>query len=672
MQGPASGLASHRSALLLFLLLICCYWRPGECRVSENEAAPLSQLRAQVSGVEELLEEFRQQLQREPLSLGEAQSLRRQQGEVVSPEEAPDLHHLQGEPLGIGETQAEHHLQEELQTSNDARTVHRVQGEARRPVDIQQRGGSTTGTENNLQIPGDEQGLRHLQHMQEEGRQQLGEDVCEGRFTTLQDYIIRTKDSLAAGATFLAAPGGVSTWHQCMGACCEEPRCSVAVVELSISSSHQHAPALSCYLFDCVYRGHSVCTFSLHRGYNSFTSSRVNESATRQREPSSNALQRLALTAEQEDIDEPPRSNAGQDVVLQLPTDWAILDGRESIDDHGIIRYEWNLLHGDPSLDMKVPQPGTLQVSHLQEGAYAFQLTVTDTAGQRSSDNITVTVLPMERRGIGCTGSCSRYQFTCDDGCCIDITLACDRVVQCPDGSDEAFCQNFGPDRKTVTHSVNSDIEKKTMESAKTDKVANIVNGQQTRAGKQPLVSSNEERSEQNRIPEMKENNEQFIPERCLAPPVTGPCKGLFSRWYFDVSSGTCMHFFYGGCKGNENNFLQEADCISECVDVHGAVEEETETKTPSLKNIKPDLGSLGKVKETTNDNGKIRSQGKVAGGHPAPETGAVLPLALGLAITALLLLMVICRLRLVRQKLKKARPLTSEESDYLINGMYL
>lgn len=56
----------------------------------------------------------------------------------------------------------------------------------------------------------------------------------------------------------------------------------------------------------------------------------------------------------------------------------------------------------------------------------------------------------------------------------------------------------------------------------------------------------------------------------------------------------------------------------------------------------------------------------------PNLSAGAVLPLALGLAITALLLLMVACRLRLVRQKLKKARPITSEESDYLINGMYL
>lgn len=42
----------------------------------------------------------------------------------------------------------------------------------------------------------------------------------------------------------------------------------------------------------------------------------------------------------------------------------------------------------------------------------------------------------------GCLHTCSRYHFFCDDGCCIDITLACDGVQQCPDGSDEDFCQN--------------------------------------------------------------------------------------------------------------------------------------------------------------------------------------------------------------------------------------
>lgn len=54
------------------------------------------------------------------------------------------------------------------------------------------------------------------------------------------------------------------------------------------------------------------------------------------------------------EADEPPRSDAGQDVVIQLPTDWAVLDGRDSVDDHGINRYEWTLIKGDTAINMKV------------------------------------------------------------------------------------------------------------------------------------------------------------------------------------------------------------------------------------------------------------------------------------------------------------------------------
>lgn len=57
-------------------------------------------------------------------------------------------------------------------------------------------------------------------------------------------------------------------------------------------------------------------------------------------------------------VDEPPRSDAGQDVVIQLPTDWAVLDGRDSVDDHGIERYEWSLVKGDTAISMKVSFSG--------------------------------------------------------------------------------------------------------------------------------------------------------------------------------------------------------------------------------------------------------------------------------------------------------------------------
>lgn len=54
------------------------------------------------------------------------------------------------------------------------------------------------------------------------------------------------------------------------------------------------------------------------------------------------------------EADEPPRSDAGQDVVIQLPTDWAVLDGRDSVDDQGISHYEWTLIKGDTAINMKV------------------------------------------------------------------------------------------------------------------------------------------------------------------------------------------------------------------------------------------------------------------------------------------------------------------------------
>uniref|UniRef100_A0A4W3I147 PKD domain-containing protein n=1 Tax=Callorhinchus milii TaxID=7868 RepID=A0A4W3I147_CALMI len=90
--------------------------------------------------------------------------------------------------------------------------------------------------------------------------------------------------------------------------------------------------------------------------------------------------------------------------MLLLPTDWVILDGRGSVDDHGIVRYEWTLLQGDPSVDLKSPQPGMLKLTNLREGVYVVQLSVTDTVGQKSSDNITVTVVPQKHQTTVNTG----------------------------------------------------------------------------------------------------------------------------------------------------------------------------------------------------------------------------------------------------------------------------
>lgn len=50
---------------------------------------------------------------------------------------------------------------------------------------------------------------------------------------------------------------------------------------------------------------------------------------------------------------------------------------------------------------LKATHPGLLKISGLQEGVYTFQMTVTDAAGQKSSDNVSVTVLAPKHQAEG-------------------------------------------------------------------------------------------------------------------------------------------------------------------------------------------------------------------------------------------------------------------------------
>ncbi|KAM9553366.1 low-density lipoprotein receptor-related protein 11 [Salvelinus alpinus] len=521
-------------------------------------------------------------------------------------------------------------------------------------------------------------------------------DVCLGDFNAVEEHIIRARASIEQGATFLSAPDQVYSWKDCLHACCADPHCTVAVVQEDLRQSDD---GLSCYLLNCSYRNKNVCSFAAQAGFSTYsrahnttghlTSSSGNVDGNKIRRPED----KPSVEDGMPDMDEPPRSDAGQDVVIQLPTDWAVVDGRDSVDDHGVTRYEWALVKGDQDINMKVTHPGLLKISGLQEGVYTFQMTVTDTAGQKSTDNVTVTVLAPERQAEVCTGSCSRYQFMCDDGCCIDIIYACDGKQQCPDRSDEDFCQSFDGNRKSVTHpagasphrpvaqpeetedhSMAQGVPKKTMEEARPPP---------PQAPQDPQTPQSRERSKA--VPPVlpqPSHSEQESPvsqEPCAAPPAVGPCKGIFPRWFYDPVAEECKHFIYGGCKGNHNNFLQQTDCVNECTEKTGtAIKQMTVAPPPTTKHTEsvetpkvtmkwPETKLLAE-----SDMFPISKPHSVVGGHPVPESGAILPLVLGLIITALLLLMIGCRLRLVHHKLKKARPLTTEESDYLINGMYL
>jgi hypothetical protein len=54
-------------------------------------------------------------------------------------------------------------------------------------------------------------------------------------------------------------------------------------------------------------------------------------------------------------------------------------------------------------------------------------------------------------------------------------------------------------------------------------------------------------------------------PEFCAQPKYTGMCRAAFPRFYFDIETGDCGEFLYGGCDAKENNFLTQQACEDAC-----------------------------------------------------------------------------------------------------------
>ncbi|XP_051998838.1 tissue factor pathway inhibitor a isoform X2 [Xyrauchen texanus] len=52
----------------------------------------------------------------------------------------------------------------------------------------------------------------------------------------------------------------------------------------------------------------------------------------------------------------------------------------------------------------------------------------------------------------------------------------------------------------------------------------------------------------------------------CHLEDEPGPCRGLVPRYFFDGKSQECKQFFYGGCFGNANNFKTIKECQDRCL----------------------------------------------------------------------------------------------------------
>lgn len=63
----------------------------------------------------------------------------------------------------------------------------------------------------------------------------------------------------------------------------------------------------------------------------------------------------------------------------------------------------------------------------------------------------------------------------------------------------------------------------------------------------------------------IKKNIQLTEKDLCHLPAETGECQDYTARWYFDTKETSCRQFYYGGCGGNGNNFLEKDECLTRC-----------------------------------------------------------------------------------------------------------
>ncbi|WP_336517640.1 Kelch repeat-containing protein [Pollutibacter soli] len=101
----------------------------------------------------------------------------------------------------------------------------------------------------------------------------------------------------------------------------------------------------------------------------------------------------------------PPIANAGNDTIIVIPADTAVLHGEKSSDaDGSIIKYSWLQIEGPGQSNIANKDAATTRVKSLKKGIYSFTLTVTDNSNLSSSDTVEVLVTDVNNPPVANAG----------------------------------------------------------------------------------------------------------------------------------------------------------------------------------------------------------------------------------------------------------------------------
>ena len=101
----------------------------------------------------------------------------------------------------------------------------------------------------------------------------------------------------------------------------------------------------------------------------------------------------VTVTAAPGPTNQPPVAQAGADTTVQLPVDQIQLNATTSDPDGTIETYAWSQVDGPTDATLAGQGTDQLTVTDLSEGAYTFQVLVTDDQGAEATDRVQVTVL---------------------------------------------------------------------------------------------------------------------------------------------------------------------------------------------------------------------------------------------------------------------------------------